>query len=293
MDLEFSTIADAFDNRVLQLIIFPTERCNLRCLYCYEDFAIGRMKRHVVAGIKSLIWKRAPDLARLYIGWFGGEPLLGLPVIRELSQEIRKCVAANSQIKYEASISTNAVFLTKNRLEELVNLGVRKFQVSLDGTREMHDQTRKTANGKSTFDSIWKNLLEAKKSRSECEINLRINLTRANYVSVPKLLTEIRQSFSDDMRFKVYFKAVEPLGGPNDARLELLECSNSKEQIKCLEARLCDTMLARAEGSCPAICYAAKANSFVVRADGHLGKCTVALNQQENCVGTLLSLIHI
>jgi len=37
----------------LQLILLPTEQCNFRCTYCYEDFAIGRMSDAVVAGVKT------------------------------------------------------------------------------------------------------------------------------------------------------------------------------------------------------------------------------------------------
>ena len=33
------------------------------------------------------------------------------------------------------------------------------------------------------------------------------------------------------------------------------------------------------------VCYAAKANSYVVRADGRIGKCTVALKSETNCIG--------
>lgn len=38
-------------------------------------------------------------------------------------------------------------------------------------------------------------------------------------------------------------------------------------------------------GSAPYICYAAKPNSLLVRADGRIGKCTVALNDDRNTIG--------
>ena len=37
------------------------------------------------------------------------------------------------------------------------------------------------------------------------------------------------------------------------------------------------------------ICYASRANSFVIRADGRIGKCTVALDNDVNDVGYLRS----
>lgn len=35
------------------------------------------------------------------------------------------------------------------------------------------------------------------------------------------------------------------------------------------------------------ICYASKANSFLIRSDGRIGKCTVALNDERNNIGRL------
>jgi uncharacterized protein len=39
------------------------------------------------------------------------------------------------------------------------------------------------------------------------------------------------------------------------------------------------------DGASP--CYAARANSFVIRSDGRVGKCTVALDDDRNTVGHL------
>ena len=44
------------------------------------------MPRPVVTGIKSLIDRRSEDLDDLEISWFGGEPLLALDVITEISR---------------------------------------------------------------------------------------------------------------------------------------------------------------------------------------------------------------
>ncbi|HVR96858.1 MAG TPA: radical SAM protein [Thermoanaerobaculia bacterium] len=62
---------------VLELILMPSEDCNFRCTYCYEDFARGTMIPDVREGIKNLVRKRIKKLNRLHISWFGGEPLYG------------------------------------------------------------------------------------------------------------------------------------------------------------------------------------------------------------------------
>lgn len=48
----------AIDNRVFHLILLPTEQCNFRCVYCYENFKIGRMQRSIVEAVKKLLENR-------------------------------------------------------------------------------------------------------------------------------------------------------------------------------------------------------------------------------------------
>jgi hypothetical protein len=36
-------IAEAISPRIQELILLPTEKCNFRCTYCYEDFDLGKM----------------------------------------------------------------------------------------------------------------------------------------------------------------------------------------------------------------------------------------------------------
>ncbi|GBQ07096.1 hypothetical protein AA15669_1225 [Saccharibacter floricola DSM 15669] len=69
-------IACALDPSYLGLTLFPTEKCNFRFTYCYEDYTQGRMSEETVEGVKNLLTMRAPDLSLLNLSWFGGESLL-------------------------------------------------------------------------------------------------------------------------------------------------------------------------------------------------------------------------
>ncbi|PPU93786.1 hypothetical protein XalbCFBP2523_04890 [Xanthomonas albilineans] len=52
--LSETIVAEALSPSIFSLILLPTEKCNFRCTYCYEDFATGRMQPKVVEGIKAL-----------------------------------------------------------------------------------------------------------------------------------------------------------------------------------------------------------------------------------------------
>ena len=50
--------AKSLTNERLKLILFPTEQCNFRCLYCYEDYQLPRMSNEIVGSIKLFLKKK-------------------------------------------------------------------------------------------------------------------------------------------------------------------------------------------------------------------------------------------
>src|SRR5947209_19415198 len=88
-----TTVVDALDPKRLHLILLPTEQCNFRCTYCYEDFSIGRMNPETIQGVKRLIDRRLEGLGFLSVSWFGGEPLLACDIIEDISESIVRAAA--------------------------------------------------------------------------------------------------------------------------------------------------------------------------------------------------------
>ena len=271
----------------LHLILFSTEQCNLRCEYCYEDYTVGRMSRDVVTGIKALLSKRANDLSSLVIEWFGGEPLLAKSVVLEVNRFASALVESHPHLRFSSNITTNAVYLTPETFSELVDAGVRVFHISLDGYGEVHDRTRRWYSGAGTFKSIWSNLIGIAKSKEDVVILLRLHYSRDSLDHMPKLISEIEREFAGDPRFLLYFHAIENLGGKTDEHRTPFSSSQQKAIINWLESKLTIPRMKWAQASDLQICYASSANSLAIRADGAVAKCTVALNDPINHLGTL------
>lgn len=269
----------------LHLIVMPTEKCNFRCVYCYEDFERGRMRRETIDGLKRLLDARAPGLRHLHLEWFGGEPLLEIPIVEEIQGHARDLTRESPGLRLGASMTTNGYFLTEDVLTGLVGLGIGRYQVSVDGGPEEHDRRRVRGDGEGTFGRVWRNLLAARGSRLDFEICLRVHVDRHNQAGLTAFLRRVQGELGGDPRFEVFLRPVSRLGGVHDADLPVLlgSATRTVEELRRLAADLGLRLFSGGEGPC----YAAAANSFVVRSTGELAKCTVALRHPRNRVGQL------
>jgi len=277
---------------MLHLILMPTEQCNFRCVYCYEDFAAGEMPRPVVDGVKALLARRVANLDLLSLSWFGGEPLLAWPIVEEVQSFASGLARDHPQVRLSSNMTTNASLLTRKRFDRLLELGVRRFQISLDGTLEAHDSTRQRRGGGGSFAAIWANLLMMRATKEAFEALLRLHVTCENRAAVHELLSLLAEKFAGDSRFPVAFKAVRRWGGPNDAKLPVLPADNENEILDQLLVRAVELGLSHQQDvfAQPGMlqgCYAAAVGSYVVRSTGELAKCTVFLGHPNNRVGTL------
>ena len=283
-----SQLLRSVSNQVFHLILMSTEACNFRCVYCYEDFRYKRMEPWVVTGVKGLLSRRAPDLEALTISWFGGEPLLAADVVEEVMRHVRALIEAHGTIRLASDMTTNGYLLDPPMLRRMIGLGVSDYQITIDGPREWHDRRRITIGGRGTFDRIWGNLLAMRTVAEPFRIQVRVHADRENVGLLPGFLPAYRDAFGADDRFALFIRGLSRLGGPNDPALAVFEREEGDREIGGLRdlARGLGLKLAETTGDDP-VCYAARANSFLVRANGRLNKCTVALEHPANQVGCI------
>lgn len=280
-------ILNLITNRFLELIILPTEQCNFRCVYCYEDFSVGKMKNNVVEAIKKLLAQRISGLDALKISWFGGEPLAAKDIVYDISNFVLQLREQYPQLQYVSGMTTNAFSLKEPVLRKLVSLGVTSYQISLDGTQEVHNHTRVRMNGMGTFQTIWNNLLAAQQTDLNFSIIIRIHLTPDNIEDIYCLVDQIKTTFGNDQRFSVFFKAIENLGGPKTGTFKVIRGKDKSEILAQLYQHLGVMSGKKLNDYGTYVCYAAQTNSFVIRANGKIGKCTVAFSDERNLLGEL------
>lgn len=307
-------IVEACSHKKQELTIFPTEQCNFRCTYCYEDFELGKMSVEVQDGIINFIKRRAPELDYLMLKWFGGEPLAAADVMKRICREA-KVICDENGVKLSGGTTTNAWLLNLDLFEELVACDQRFYQITLDGVDADHDQYRKKANGAGTFKKIWQNLQAIHTSNSEFTIQLRVHVRRDEETNARLLLDRIASEFGSDRRFTIDLEHVRNLGGEGgktvDRPYSLAEFRPVAAELNAYFVKKCRQYHGRDsvfgdfppadepsaerpidKEAVPAptaqyVCYATKPNSLLVRSDGALAKCTVALKDNRNAIGRI------
>ncbi|PMS15116.1 hypothetical protein C0Z18_28550 [Trinickia dabaoshanensis] len=281
-------VTDLISADALDLILYPTEQCNFRCTYCYEDFSIGRMTEDVQLAVKRLISQQARNVKLLTLAWFGGEPMVARDIMLDVARHAAAC-ASQSGTKLKGIVTTNGYFLTPKIMADFVALGHDHFQVSLDGFGEDHDNTRKLISGGGTFARIWRNLLDLRSTDLQFKVTLRLHLTRTNLASIELLLSKLAEaSFRSDKRFVVLFKIVNQLADAPAADTAVLSRSEAPAVLEQMRALASGLDLDVAEPDQIKVCYASRPNSVAIRATGKLQKCTVMLNDSANDVGELM-----
>jgi uncharacterized protein len=278
------SLASGLNPKSFHLILFPTEQCNFRCVYCYEDFEIGQMPDWLVEATKTLITNKVPNLDRLNLSWFGGEPLLAKNILFDVAEHAQK-LAYKYDCKLSGDLTTNGLLLDVKTLERLVALKQNGFQISIDGDKETHDQTRVTRTGRGSFDKIWTRINDAAATDLDFTILLRVHVTDINQQSVLNFCQRYDETLADDPRFRIIFKPIGDLGGNNSDVVEKLTSKKSAHALVEELTKAYEKPDANKKGHY--ICYACKPNSLAIRANGNLNKCTVALSDDRNNVGKI------
>jgi uncharacterized protein len=78
---------------------------------------------------------------------------------------------------------------------------------------------------------------------------------------------------------------ISKMGGKNDKDLVIFPREEVAYNVNYIKNAL--NRFVNKSSDITYVCYAAKANSFAIRADGRIAKCTVALNSEYNSIGRI------
>lgn len=174
-------LGDLLDRCLQKATLQLTQNCNFRCTYCTYTHSDGSQRTHADNRMTFETAKKAVDYLlahsidtpEVYIGFYGGEPLLEFPLIQKVV-EYADGLFPRGKLRY--TITTNASILNE---EITAFLKGHRFSVviSLDGPERIHDKNRVFAeSGKGTFGVVIKKLEEVYRKEPEFFKSLTLNM---------------------------------------------------------------------------------------------------------------------
>jgi uncharacterized protein len=154
------------NNKMYQLILQVTQKCNLRCSYCtysgiYENrtHSNSSMSIELAENAIDFFMKRTKDSKSVTISFYGGEPLMNVDLIKHCVNYVEKRYYGK---KVHYAMTTNGTLFDDGSMEFLAE---NSFQllVSIDGPEIIHDARRRFAsNDEGSFSTIMANVARIK-----------------------------------------------------------------------------------------------------------------------------------
>jgi uncharacterized protein len=197
---------------LLKVTVLTTLQCNFACDYCIQgdhgDYNknAAKMSMEMAARVGDWIERRMDAVApsRFVLTFFGGEPLLNMPVLYYLAERLHGACGARG-MSIAINIITNGLLMTREMVERLNPLGLNGIKITLDGDRAAHDRSRPLRGGQGTFDRIVANTRDV---AHLTKISIGGNFDADSVDSYPALLDFLAgQEFADKLG-GVVFKPV-------------------------------------------------------------------------------------
>jgi uncharacterized protein len=168
---------------VKALCLHVSHDCNLRCRYCFAstgDFGTGRriMDFDVAKKAIDFVVERSGKRKNIEIDFFGGEPLMAMDVVRK-TVEYAKDIEKSNNKKFRFTITTNGLLLNDENIE-YINREMKNVVLSLDGTKDVNDRMRPTADGRGSYDIVAPRLKKLVDRRGDGEYYVRGTFTKEN-----------------------------------------------------------------------------------------------------------------
>jgi heme b synthase len=160
----------------LRLVAWETTRnCNLACVHCRASANMGPHQGELGTAEALRLLDQIAEVGRPIIILTGGEPLL--------RSDIFQIARYGTDRGMRMVMALNGTLITAKVARQLVEAGIQRISVSLDGaSSETHDRFRQV---KGAFEATLKGIDLLKKAGMDFQINTTI--TKTNLDQIPKI----------------------------------------------------------------------------------------------------------
>ena len=276
-------------DKCVNITIYPTQACNARCFYCFEQNEQRYwMTEKTADDVVDYITRTLSADNELIFRWFGGEPLLGEKIIDRIINGVDSYF--EGKLTYHSIIITNNSLITDELIEKFkTTWHVRKVQTTIDGYREEHDRRKAYVDSsidryQQTIDNIRK-ILDA-----DIFAICRFNFDKYNMNQFEKVLEDLEE-FKDNPKFFIHATTLRnKIHSEEEARKRYIYPEDYKDFYTYVLGQLFEKgfykdviniLPLRARN----VCLACTIGGLIINSEGKFFRCLQHYLDEENCVG--------
>ncbi|MDR1197847.1 MAG: radical SAM protein [Prevotellaceae bacterium] len=282
-ELKFKTNMATYSQNNIGLTIAPTNECNFRCPYCFEEnkksvSMTDKTIDDLIAFIES--HKNAKTMG---ITWYGGEPLLAFDNIKKILEKLK---SLSVELKYHG-IVTNGYYFTDEVIDFFNENNLYHIQITFDGNRERHNKLRRDKDTRQgSYDVILANADKILERMPKTFLSIRVNIDKTNsndYIETAKYLKE---RWKDHKNFEVYPGILRI---DNEDKTDIGGNAMKHDDIANFLLGLANESKIYYDSYYPEfsskVCSATNINSYIIGAEGEIYKCWNDLTDPNKIIG--------
>ena len=258
----------------LNITLILGYQCNLSCSYCYEkeeshQIAISyndddnQFESSFIKFVESYITEN--NIKFVNIEFYGGEPFVYYQKMYSISSKLKQKLDLLN-IELQIGIMSNGTLASKNKIESLMNFGLYKVEISLDGEMNMHNSRRPLKKKGNSFGQTISNIFEI---NDLIPIIIRVNVDHQNIESIKQMLIDL-ETLGLKKNISIYFTPVINCGESCDIKDDLKLMSSIGELYQ-IAGQLNFRFAVKYYAIGP--CHIYKKSSFGITPDGDIYKC--------------------
>lgn len=154
----------------LRILIDPSDVCNFRCKFCFQSYQKDFEGKIMSIELFEQIIKQLGEFEKPIniIHLYGlGEPLINKNVpyfVRRIFEE---------KVAKEVSITTNGSLLTQDIIDQLIEAGLTKITISLNGLKD--EDFERIVGHKVEFERVYNQIKYFYEKKKKCHLHVKIN----------------------------------------------------------------------------------------------------------------------
>ena len=267
-----------------RVTLFPTDKCNLRCRYCYASAEDGGHKLPIPAAKAAVdfVANNAKEKKhdKFAVGFHGnGEPFTAFDVVQEVCEYV-SCVSEREDVEYTISTATNGV-MTEEHLNYLL-AWISDVNVSSDILPDIQDRQRPKADGSGSFEIVDNTLKRLDKAG--VQYGIRATVTSNSVSRLREMAVFVKENYPKcnllhlEPMFEVG-RALKTNQSTPDPKIFVREYIKAQEELNGTGIRLVYSG-ERVNTLCQCFCSVCS-NGFTVTAEGNVTSCYEVCTYQD------------